>query len=516
MLDEFTILSILALAVGVSAAAMVLTFAIRNDAPSRDGPDGAAPYPVDDNCVILLNGTEIQDSSSCFQKMMTIDDTGTDCHWTLLVNRLLLRFPDLPVCITELPEGTTEFTPRDPKDPGSLTINRQGDVTRLTLTGDPENRIPGALLHSWQSCRLELATLLEGIERTPDPVWVDRKDGKMVLANAAYRELADKLSFNPDYDDHNIPRLFDRLDPTEAGFANRRDQLTEPGGDVPHWFDVRAVHAGERTMNYALDVDKVVQAEISQRNFVQTLTKTFANLSIGLAIFSRDRQLVLFNPALVDLTELPVDFLSNRPTILSFFDRLRDNQTMPEPKNYSNWRERIGTLVAAASNDRFQETWSLTSGQTFRVTGRPHPDGAVAFLFEDITQEVSLTRSFRSELALINSVLNQISAAIAVFTSDEVLVFSNKRFRKLWGIDPDGCLADTTISDVLMVWRNQTLEGANWADIEESLRQCKPLDGAGLTMMTGGQMVCKVRPLINGARMVLFVQEQVETLPTPA
>ena len=73
-------------------------------------------------------------------------------------------------------------------------------------------------------------------------------------------------------------------------------------------------------MFYAVDVNAVVSAEISQRKFVQTLAKTFAQLSIGLAIFDRNRQLALFNPALIDLTALPAEFLSARPNLLSFFD----------------------------------------------------------------------------------------------------------------------------------------------------------------------------------------------------
>ena len=69
-----------------------------------------------------------------------------------------------------------------------------------------------------------------------------------------------------------------------------------------------------------------------QRDFVQTLTKTFAQLSVGLAIFDADRRPVLFNPALGDLSLLPADFLIARPTLFSFLDRLRDNRMIPEPK----------------------------------------------------------------------------------------------------------------------------------------------------------------------------------------
>jgi hypothetical protein len=64
-----------------------------------------------------------------------------------------------------------------------------------------------------------------------------------------------------------------------------------------------------------LDITEIVRAQQAQKNFVQTLTKTFATLAIGLAIFDRNRQLMLFNPALIDLPALPADFLSARPNL---------------------------------------------------------------------------------------------------------------------------------------------------------------------------------------------------------
>ena len=61
---------------------------------------------------------------------------------------------------------------------------------------------------------------------------------------------------------------------------------------------------------------------------------------------------------------------------------------MPEPKDYRSWRQQMSDLEAAAQNGTYEETWALPTGQTYRVTGRPHPDGAVALLFEDISAEV--------------------------------------------------------------------------------------------------------------------------------
>ncbi len=170
-------------------------------------------------------------------------------------------------------------------------------------------------------------------------------------------------------------------------------------------------------------------ARDNQRNFVQTLTKTFAQLSVGLAIFDADRRLVLFNPALHDLTLLPAEFLIARPTLFSFLDRLRDHQMIPEPKDYSSWRDQMGALESAAAEGSYHETWPLPNGQTFRVTGKPHPNGAIAFLLEDISDEVSLTRKFRSQIDISAAVIDNLETAICVFSSSGSLVLANECHR---------------------------------------------------------------------------------------
>ena len=138
--------------------------------------------------------------------------------------------------------------------------------------------------------------------------------------------------------------------------ARQRVSARLPNSEYQDWYDVSVVSAGDIMIFHAVDVNAVVKSEAAQRNFVQTLAKTFAQLSIGLAIFDRNGQLALFNPALIDLTDLPADFLSGRPTLMSFFDRIRENRRMPEPKNYHSWRQQITEVIAAATDGRYQET----------------------------------------------------------------------------------------------------------------------------------------------------------------
>lgn len=105
---------------------------------------------------------------------------------------------------------------------------------------------------------------------------------------------------------------------------------------------------------------------------------------------------------------------------------------MPEPKNYATWREKLAILVAAATEGTYTEIWNLPTGATFRISGRPHPDGALAFLFEDITAEVSMSRRFTAELELHRELLNNLDGAIAIFSISGELYHQNEAHAHLW------------------------------------------------------------------------------------
>jgi PAS domain-containing protein len=249
-----------------------------------------------------------------------------------------------------------------------------------------------------------------------------------------------------------------------------------------------------------------VRAERALRDFVQTLTKTFAELPIGLAIFDRQRQMQLFNPALIDLLGVAPEFMSGRPTLYAFLDRLRETRMMPEPKDYRSWRQQMAELEQASAAGHHSETWTLPSGQTYRVTGRPHPDGAVAFLFEDISSEVSLTRRFRAELELGQEVIDALPQAMAVFLSSGELVTSNIAYAELWGVDPGATLGQMTAIDALRTWQLLSEPNPIWAEARDYLGKIGPraVWTAEARMQDGRRLGCRFAPLAGGSTLASF------------
>ena len=249
-----------------------------------------------------------------------------------------------------------------------------------------------------------------------------------------------------------------------------------------------------------------MQAEASLRDFMQTLAKTFAHLPIGLAIFDQNRKLALFNPALLDLTTLPPDMLALKPTLFSFLDALRERQMIPEQKDYPSWRRMMLALEKAASSGLYQETWSLPGGQTYRVIGRPHPNGALALMFEDISTEMTRNRRYRADLELGQAVIDSMTDAIAVFSQAGQLVMTNAAYAELWGHDPVETVGSEGIAQLCAHWSERTAPSPIWAEAERfsaSLGDRKPWSGEA-RLMDGRLLSCRFAPLTGGATLVLF------------
>lgn len=474
---------------------------------SRRG--GGAMATGTEPIVFLFRGSAMVDATAPARLLME-SIAGKSPDLTRLTAWLENRFPGLRDRIGALQaQGRIELT--GDMGNGSAQMRLQiddlpDDMTRVSLN-DPTAENAGIVVDSLalQAMEEELELLRGSMNHTPMLAWRQDGEGNVTWANAAYLKRAEQAMGGeltwP------LPRLLEL--PSLSGAASRlsrRAQL-EAGGAVL-WFDCHAHRSADQTMFFALPADAAVRAERGLRDFVQTLTKTFADLPTGLAIFDRERNLQLFNPALIDLMGLPAGFLTARPTLFDFLDKLRDARMVPEPKDYRSWRQQMSNLETAAATGRHVETWSLPGGQTYRVTGRPHPDGAVAFLFEDITSEISLTRKFRAELNLGALVLDGIEDALAVFGANGQFLLCNKSYETLWG------RKDQTMFQAIENWRGQVEAGAGFDALANRLTgQDRSRDSGAMTAPEGGLMSWSVRALSGGRQLLRFRLPEAQLTP---
>lgn len=437
--------------------------------------------------------------------------------WDSLAQSLNQMIDGAAESMTRLASNAESFRLHDRLGGDQLTLVglQEGNTLRITLStsesAQTSVRIDKATL---ESLHVEIANLRRASETNPALSWCVDGQSRIIWANSAYRAKLRSLRGEAAAMIWPIPALFTDESSLTPGTLRRKLPAQTDAPDTANaaiatgsWYEltISEVERGGRFV-HAVPLDKVIKAEDALRTFIQTLTKTFAHLPTGLAIFDKERRLTLFNPALTDLTGLDGAWLSQRPTLEAFFDHLREMQRIPEPKNYKAWRESLTQLDRTSDSGTFEETWTLSDGVTFRVTGRPHADGAVALLIEDISAEIGITRRFRSELNVFQSVLDTSEEATIVFSSAGQVTLSNAAYADLWGNDPRYTVATASAAEAIGRWQQQCEPSPLWAEMRDFISRIE--DRAewfeDVLMLDGRVLQVRVSPIAAGMTLIAF------------
>lgn len=430
---------------------------------------------------------------------------GEAAPWPALRRFLQAGMPGIDDALQRLPEARSVSL--SASDGSGLTMRAEwlsGSV-RLSISDSAADE--GAILLDRLSLRAmeeELALLRQLSEVMPAVAWREDAEGKVIWANHAYLRHLTPARSGDGAIAWPLPALF------AAGTPGSTARATLPGesGRGEYWFDIMRIADGDGQLAFALPADSAHRAEKTRRAFVQTLTKTFATLPTGLAVFDRARRLQLFNPALVGLTGLEPEFLTSRPGLEGFLNRLREKRILPEPRDFRSWSRRLLEIEKGAETSDFEETWLLPGGQTYRVSASPHPDGALAFLIEDVTSEIHMSRNIRAELENCHNALNLLEEAIALFSHDGQLVYANAAFSALWTLEGADSIGGVSLSAALEAWCEASANPALWDQIAAiTSRGSDEMSVRGeMELADGERLHVKARRSGNGMVMIAFSQ----------
>ncbi|WP_424932267.1 PAS-domain containing protein [Amaricoccus macauensis] len=444
-----------------------------------------------------------------------LEDLGSSRSKLVLLKHYLLNdCPSIQQDLDALVVDGIAFRHHCPRGDGSaIEILGEPRGSSAVLSIRPASEEARALQHAEDKLKTatrEIGFLRAIINSAPVLAWIQTPDNQITWANTPYRER-----FNPATEglpDHRIANAFghvmETVPLTARGSETRARKLVAPPADSePQWFEVQEIAGPNGSkLGYAIETNELVAAEASLRRFVETLTETFAHLPIGLAVFDKNRRLGLFNPALTELVKIDAVWLAGRPSLRDFLERLRETRQMPDQKDFAGWRRKLSELEEGARHGTYQENWVLPSGKVFRVTGRPHPQGALAFLFEDISANITLERKYRSELELSQATLDKLNEAVAVFNASGSLVFVNSAFEALWQIDPMESLEGPTISDLSKLWAERCAASPVWAQLAEfaTAEEARTTWSNTVEALDGRSLQILVAPLPDASALVVF------------
>jgi signal transduction histidine kinase len=373
-------------------------------------------------------------------------------------------------------------------------------------------RAVGGMAAVWIEPETQAATGLTDfraiLDALPVPVWLRDRTLALVWGNRAFLAAAGAA----DLEAANREQVaLERTERDLAASARAQSQALEAkrfaivaGQRRALAFTEMPVEAG--VVGTANDVTEVVAGEARLQQHIDAHTDTLDKLATAVAIFDRDQKLNFYNRAFAKLWNLPETWLDTHPGDGEVLDRLREARKLPEQRDYQGWKRERLALYQTARDYPSEELWHLPGGKTLRVVAQPHPFGGLTFLYEDVTERITLESSYNTLIKVQSATLNTLQEGVAVFGPDGKLKLHNAAFAKIWDLNAKdltgephvraiaaGCadkFGDTT------VWERLIQNIVSGANVQRDMGEIERNDRTILSIA--------LAPLPDGATLVTF------------
>ncbi|MDE2135467.1 MAG: PAS-domain containing protein [Alphaproteobacteria bacterium] len=256
----------------------------------------------------------------------------------------------------------------------------------------------------------------------------------------------------------------------------------------------------------ASDVTDVVAGEARLQQHIDAHTDTLDKLATAVAIFDRDQKLTFFNRAFAKLWNLPEAWLDTHPADGDILDRLREARKLPEQRDYQGWKRERLALYHAARDYPSEELWHVPGGKTLRVVAQPHPFGGLTFLYEDVTERITLESSYNTLIKVQSATLNTLQEGVAVFGPDGKLKLHNAAFETIWDLTAKELTGEPHVRTIAaacaekfgdgLVWERLIQNIVSGANVQRDMGEVERNDRTILSLA--------LAPLPDGATLVTF------------
>jgi signal transduction histidine kinase len=219
----------------------------------------------------------------------------------------------------------------------------------------------------------------------------------------------------------------------------------------------------------AADVTDIAAGEAKLQQHIDAHTDTLDKLATAVAIFGPDQKLHFFNRAFLKLWALPEKWLEAHPSDGDILDRLRDERKIPEQRHYQEWRRERQDLYKTARDYPSEDLWHLPGGKTLRVVAQPHPFGGLTFLYEDVTERLSLESSYNTLIKVQTATLNTLQEGVAVFGPDGKLKLYNAAFGKLWSLTAKDLAGEPHVRTIAAACAERYGETSVWEQLIQAV-----------------------------------------------
>ncbi|MGQ3673738.1 PAS-domain containing protein [Xanthobacter sp. TB0136] len=372
-----------------------------------------------------------------------------------------------------------------------------------------------------------LAGLRTVLDAAPTPAWLRDEAGALSYANRAFLEAVGVATL-----EEAREQGLDLLDSktraaatsAESGSGAFRGRVRAVARGQRHQLDVVEMAGPFGLAGLAVDVTEEAAARAEMARVVAAHRNTLDHLTTAVAIFGADERLVFHNAAYERLFDFSPAFLDQKPSDNEILDHLRTRRKIPEQTNFRAWRAELREAYRAV--EPVNDWWHLPDGTILRVVLTPNAEGGVTYLFDDLSEHVSLESRYNSLIRMQGETLDGLAEAVAVFGGDGRLGLYNHAFLTLWNLDAATLGDKPHIDTVAALCRPLHGESSAFSRIRavvtamehretQTLRIERPdgrvLDGAAQPLPDGGTMVT-FRDVTDSVKVERALIERAEAL----
>jgi len=289
----------------------------------------------------------------------------------------------------------------------------------------------------------DFAALVGLIEAAPMPMWFRGADLSLQLVNQAYVDAVGAGSAA-----EVVEAQIELLEPEDGRLPAEIARASLLQQDKSERIVAATIHGARRTLRvsdlplgqegvagYAIDIEEQQQVAREFRAFRDAQRALLDQLSVGVAQFDAEEQLVFANRPFRRLFYLTDEAIEARTPFERFLAEARERGRTPEVRDFPEWRrERAGWFEASTT---LEEAWPLPGGTHLRIVAQPLPDGGLVLIAEDRTEQLALSAVRDTLLRTRTATLDSLFEALAIFAPDGSVQLWNRSFAGTWGLTPE-------------------------------------------------------------------------------
>jgi signal transduction histidine kinase len=360
---------------------------------------------------------------------------------------------------------------------------------------------------SYKALVEETSSLRAFAAEMPLPLWTRRDNGTLDFANAAFARAADAATV-ADAIEGNV-ELLDRADreAMEQTLANGEpfnSRVPLIIGGQRRMFDVHAANVGNGHAGIAVDASEAAALGAALVRMAEGQRRMLDQLSSGVAVFDARRRLAFYNDSYRRLWDLDPAFLDSNPDDSTVLEKLRAMRKIAEQPDFRAWRNKLHEAYQAVETHK--DTWYLPDGRAISIVTTPNPEGGVTYLFDDVTEGLTLQRQNDGLMRVQRETLDNLAEAVAVFGGNGRVQLFNPPFARMWKLSSDALAQQPHIETIEQLCRPLFDDPRGWQTLKAAItgienREIVPLR---IERRDGSVLDCTTLPLPDGATMLTF------------